>query len=202
MPPSPAPPADLAEYLSGAIALNLLFGMPLRPRRQASPHLAGRGSLVVAAAVLHGRDMEHPSTPSRPTWAALLGRGAAVAFAVVLLASGLASSSVGTYAGQVIMEGFLPAAPSSAGRTPPGHHGAGFRAARHGRGPDAAAHRQPGGAVRRPAVRAHSAGRADQPALRSWGALVNRRVTTATAIVVTAAVIGLNGVLLCLAVTA
>jgi manganese transport protein len=34
------------------------------------------------------------------------------------------------------------------------------------------------------------------------GALVNRRVTTATAIVVTAAVIGLNGVLLCLAVTA
>lgn len=34
------------------------------------------------------------------------------------------------------------------------------------------------------------------------GALVNRRVTTAAAIVVTAAVIGLNGVLLCLAVTA
>ena len=34
------------------------------------------------------------------------------------------------------------------------------------------------------------------------GALVNRRVTTAAAIAVTAAVIGLNGVLLCLAVTA
>ena len=34
------------------------------------------------------------------------------------------------------------------------------------------------------------------------GALVNRRVTTVTAIAVTAAVTGLSGVLLCLAVTA
>jgi manganese transport protein len=37
----------------------------------------------------------------------ILGPGAAVAFALALLASGLASSSVGTYAGQVIMDGFL-----------------------------------------------------------------------------------------------
>jgi manganese transport protein len=36
-----------------------------------------------------------------------LGAGAAVAFAVALLASGLASSSVGTYAGQIIMDGFM-----------------------------------------------------------------------------------------------
>jgi manganese transport protein len=35
------------------------------------------------------------------------GGGAALAFAVALLASGLSSSSVGTYAGQVVMEGFL-----------------------------------------------------------------------------------------------
>jgi manganese transport protein len=34
------------------------------------------------------------------------------------------------------------------------------------------------------------------------GALVNRRVTTVTAIVITAGVIGLSGVLLCLALTA
>jgi manganese transport protein len=34
-------------------------------------------------------------------------RNAALAFAVALLASGLASSSVGTYAGQVVMQGFL-----------------------------------------------------------------------------------------------
>jgi len=37
----------------------------------------------------------------------LAGGGAALAFAVALLASGLSSSSVGTYAGQVVMQGFL-----------------------------------------------------------------------------------------------
>jgi manganese transport protein len=36
-----------------------------------------------------------------------LGGGAALAFAVALLASGLSSSSVGTYAGQVVMNGFI-----------------------------------------------------------------------------------------------
>ncbi len=39
--------------------------------------------------------------------ARLAGGGAALAFAVALLASGLSSSSVGTYAGQVVMQGFL-----------------------------------------------------------------------------------------------
>ena len=37
----------------------------------------------------------------------LVGGGAALAFAVALLASGLSSSSVGTYAGQVVMRGFI-----------------------------------------------------------------------------------------------
>jgi manganese transport protein len=37
----------------------------------------------------------------------LVGGGAALAFAVALLASGLSSSSVGTYAGQVVMAGFV-----------------------------------------------------------------------------------------------
>ena len=36
-----------------------------------------------------------------------VGGGAALAFAVALLASGLSSSSVGTYAGQVVMRGFV-----------------------------------------------------------------------------------------------
>ncbi len=36
-----------------------------------------------------------------------LGGSAALAFAVALLASGLSSSSVGTYAGQVVMQGFI-----------------------------------------------------------------------------------------------
>jgi manganese transport protein len=39
--------------------------------------------------------------------ATLVGGGAALAFAVALLASGLSSSSVGTYAGQVVMQGFI-----------------------------------------------------------------------------------------------
>ena len=37
----------------------------------------------------------------------LVGGGTALAFAVALLASGLSSSSVGTYAGQVVMRGFI-----------------------------------------------------------------------------------------------
>lgn len=37
----------------------------------------------------------------------LLGPGAALAFALALLASGFASASVGTYAGQVVMQGFI-----------------------------------------------------------------------------------------------
>ena len=50
------------------------------------------------------------STRSRaptPASSALLGGGAALAFAVALLASGLSSSSVGTFAGQVVMQGFI-----------------------------------------------------------------------------------------------
>ena len=37
----------------------------------------------------------------------LVGGGAALAFAVALLASGASSSSVGTFAGQVVMAGFI-----------------------------------------------------------------------------------------------
>jgi manganese transport protein len=37
----------------------------------------------------------------------LVGGGAALAFAIALLASGLSSSSVGTYAGQIVMQGFI-----------------------------------------------------------------------------------------------
>ncbi|HXT90212.1 MAG TPA: Nramp family divalent metal transporter, partial [Trebonia sp.] len=37
----------------------------------------------------------------------LVGGGAALAFGVALMASGLSSSSVGTYAGQIVMAGFM-----------------------------------------------------------------------------------------------
>jgi manganese transport protein len=39
--------------------------------------------------------------------ATLAGGGAALAFGVALMASGLSSSSVGTYAGQIVMAGFM-----------------------------------------------------------------------------------------------
>ena len=39
--------------------------------------------------------------------ATLVGGGAALAFGVALMASGLSSSSVGTYAGQIVMAGFM-----------------------------------------------------------------------------------------------
>ncbi|WP_182904621.1 Nramp family divalent metal transporter [Microbispora sp. H13382] len=211
---------DLAEFIGGAIALNLLFGVPLLPaaaitavvssillmlaprgrrRFEATvaallavvlagfayqvllsgslagvaggfvPRLAGPDSLLPATGIigatvmphvvyLHSALTQHQSVPGGPgenarreavrasrmdigvalgaaglvnmamlTVAAatfgggdpgslqaihaglgqVLGPGAAVAFALALLASGLASSSVGTYAGQIIMAGFL-----------------------------------------------------------------------------------------------
>jgi manganese transport protein len=62
--------------------------------------------LTVAAATFHGGDPGSLQAIHAGIGTAL-GPAAAIAFALALLASGLASSSVGTYAGQVIMEGFL-----------------------------------------------------------------------------------------------
>ncbi len=65
--------------------------------------------LVVAAALFHRTG--HLNIDSIEAAHAGLGRlvggGAALAFAFALLASGLSSSSVGTYAGQVVMQGFI-----------------------------------------------------------------------------------------------
>ncbi|MFB6814381.1 Nramp family divalent metal transporter [Streptomyces sp. NPDC056347] len=70
--------------------------------------LANATMLIIAARLFH------PTGQSTDTLAGVhdglgsaLGSGAALAFAIALLASGFASSSVGTYAGQVIMSGFL-----------------------------------------------------------------------------------------------
>jgi manganese transport protein len=65
--------------------------------------------LVVAAGVFHtGVSPARESLQDMHTGLGdLLGPGAALAFALALLASGLAASSVGTYSGQVVMEGFL-----------------------------------------------------------------------------------------------
>jgi manganese transport protein len=65
--------------------------------------------LVVAAQLFHdsGRTGVDSIEGAHAGFDALLGGGAALAFAVALLASGLSSSSVGTYAGQVVMQGFI-----------------------------------------------------------------------------------------------
>jgi manganese transport protein len=63
--------------------------------------------LVVAAALFHGVLDVESIEDAHAGFQSQLGSGAAVAFGVALLASGLSSSSVGTYAGQVVMQGFI-----------------------------------------------------------------------------------------------
>ncbi len=65
--------------------------------------------LVVAAALFYdtGNTQIETIEGAHAGFERLLGGGAALAFAVALLASGLSSSSVGTYAGQVVMQGFI-----------------------------------------------------------------------------------------------
>lgn len=62
--------------------------------------------LVIAAAVLHS-GVQVSIEAAHATIGRVMGEGTAVLFAVALLASGLAASSVGTLSGQVVMEGFL-----------------------------------------------------------------------------------------------
>jgi manganese transport protein len=65
--------------------------------------------LAVAAKLFHTPAFAGLSTieQAHTAFGHLVGGGAALAFAVALLASGTSSSSVGTYAGQVVMSGFI-----------------------------------------------------------------------------------------------
>lgn len=64
--------------------------------------------LVVAAVAFHRQNVAADNLSAvHSRLGVLLGPSAALAFALALLASGLASSSVGTYAGQIVMAGFL-----------------------------------------------------------------------------------------------
>jgi manganese transport protein len=65
--------------------------------------------LMMAASTFHRAGMHDVGSieEAYKTLVPLLGSAASVVFAVSLLASGLSSSSVGTMAGQVIMQGFL-----------------------------------------------------------------------------------------------
>jgi manganese transport protein len=65
--------------------------------------------LVVAAKLFHARGLTGVDTikGAHDGFSHLVGGSAALAFAVALLASGTSSSSVGTFAGQVVMAGFV-----------------------------------------------------------------------------------------------
>ncbi len=65
--------------------------------------------LIMAAATFHARGLTGVASIEEAyrTLTPLLGPMAGVAFAIALIASGLASSTVGTMAGQMIMQGFL-----------------------------------------------------------------------------------------------
>jgi manganese transport protein len=65
--------------------------------------------LAVAAKLLHVPGLTGTDTiqGAHAQFGHLVGGGAALAFAVALLASGASSSSVGTFAGQVVMAGFI-----------------------------------------------------------------------------------------------
>ena len=71
--------------------------------------LVNLAMLAVAAKLFHTPALSGLSTiqQAHAQFGHLVGGGAALAFAVALLASGASSSSVGTYAGQVVMAGFI-----------------------------------------------------------------------------------------------
>lgn len=71
--------------------------------------LVNAAMLIMAAATFHRHGLSQVGTiqEAHRTLQPLLGSAAGWAFAVSLLASGVSSASVGTMAGQVIMQGFL-----------------------------------------------------------------------------------------------
>jgi manganese transport protein len=70
--------------------------------------LVNMSMLIIAASLFHGSGTSVESIESAYNgFEVLAGGGAALAFAMALMASGFASSSVGTYAGQVVMQGFI-----------------------------------------------------------------------------------------------
>ena len=71
--------------------------------------LANMAMLVIAASLFHegGATTVDTLEEAHGGFESLVGPAAAIAFAVALLASGFASASVGTLAGQVVMQGFI-----------------------------------------------------------------------------------------------
>jgi manganese transport protein len=111
-----------AIYLHSALVPSLVQATTIHQRRRAlkaqrvdvmaAMSLAGlvnAAMLLVAAALFAGSALSGTDTleGAHAGLGTALDGSAALLFALALLASGFASASVGTYAGQVIMEGFL-----------------------------------------------------------------------------------------------
>jgi manganese transport protein len=106
-------------YLHSALTQNRVPTRDVRERREvlrferldvaiamSVAGLVNMSMLIVAATLFRGTGIDslagaHSGLDAR------LGAAAAAVFGIALLASGLSSSSVGTYAGQVVMQGFI-----------------------------------------------------------------------------------------------
>jgi len=93
---------DEARRLFHFSLIDVLIALPLAG-------LVNGGMLVMAAVVFHqhGFTMLSDLTDAYRTLTPLFGQAAAVIFGISLLVAGLSSSTVGTMAGQVIMQGFV-----------------------------------------------------------------------------------------------
>jgi len=71
--------------------------------------LVNMSMLIIAASLFHQAGLTDLDSieEAHTQFGLMVGGGTALAFALALLASGFASSSVGTYAGQVVMQGFI-----------------------------------------------------------------------------------------------
>ena len=90
------------RYLFRHQQLDVMIGMGLAG-------LVNASMLIIAAALFFGTDVPDTDTLEgvHAGLARVLDQPAAFLFAVALLASGFASSGVGTYSGQVVMQGFI-----------------------------------------------------------------------------------------------
>jgi manganese transport protein len=90
------------RYLFRHQQLDVLVGMGLAGLINAS-------MLIIAAALFFGTDVPNTDTLEgvHAGLARVMDQPAAFLFAIALLASGFASSGVGTYAGQIVMQGFI-----------------------------------------------------------------------------------------------
>lgn len=93
---------EQARRLFRYTLIDVLVAMPLAG-------VVNGGMLVMAAVVFHQHGLTSISdlTVAYKTLTPLLGQAAAIIFGISLLASGLSSSTVGTMAGQVVMQGFV-----------------------------------------------------------------------------------------------